>query len=611
VAKFTANITLLPAVPVITVTSPEVGYVDVSVDRGELVSRSITIVNSGLKDLQGVTLTPPTNQTWMVLNLGANTNGTISLPDLMVGGSNTFTVVFAPPADTALGFHQDKIVIRGTNTTATFDVNLYARVTSDQFGAVQFHVDNILGSDVPNATVRLRNTALQVELPSVQTDINGLVTVTNLQEGDWSWQVNAPGHSANVGVIQVIASQTVQVATRLNKSVVTINFSVVPVPFTDRYEIKLEQTFETHVPMPVLVMSPAFMQFDNVKPGFEASYIVTAKNEGLIQMENLTIKGSQSAGATFTPLITYAPVLLPQQTIEIPFHVTYLGTGGQTQQSNPLSDCLPNPLGFMDDIGPFTEGLAALANAEGRCIRDNTLLMCAGAVAMGMRIFGDLTGVLSSVAEQAASYIGCVLGSLLSNFGGIGGGSGPAAATTQQAVQNFQRGGPVCFAADTRVLMADGTSMTIDQIKVGDLVRTGKESENVAHVAEVFELTSSAVRDIEFTWPGGARSDLLRATDEHMFWVDGKGWVEAHALRVGDWLLDDQGRPVQITQTQRYKGALQVYTFRLREDAAFYANGVLVHDMCGFVTAEYGGGGSLPTKMHERRPVALMEGASK
>ena len=45
---------------------------------------------------------------------------------------------------------------------------------------------------------------------------------------------------------------------------------------------------------------------------------------------------------------------------------------------------------------------------------DNTLLMCAGAFAMGMRIIGDLTSVFAGVAEQAASYIGCVLGSLLS-----------------------------------------------------------------------------------------------------------------------------------------------------------------------------------------------------
>ena len=35
----------------------------------------------------------------------------------------------------------------------------------------------------------------------------------------------------------------------------------------------------------------------------------------------------------------------------------------------------------MDFIGPFTDGLRALANAEGRCVKDNTALLLAGAVA--------------------------------------------------------------------------------------------------------------------------------------------------------------------------------------------------------------------------------------
>jgi hypothetical protein len=43
---------------------------------------------------------------------------------------------------------------------------------------------------------------------------------------------------------------------------------------------------------------------------------------------------------------------------------------------------------------------------------------------------------------------------------------------------------------------------------------------------------------------------------------------------------------VRITQNRRIDGPLPVFTFRLREDPAFYANGVLVHDMCGFWTPE-------------------------
>jgi len=227
------------------------------------------------------------------------------------------------------------------------------------------------------------------------------------------------------------------------------------------------------------------------------------------------------------------------------------------------------------------------------------LLLCAGAFAMGMKIFGDVTSVLAGVAEQAASYVGCVLGSLLSNLGaGAGGGAG-GGQTDQQAVQNFVPTGSGCFAAETRVLLADGRFKTIAQIKPGDVVRTGTGRNDVAHVVETMERTSTKAREIRFTWAGSDRktqtagrmpalpeSDSLRTTDEHLFWVDGQGWVEVHGLQVGDWLLDDAARPVRITQNKRIDEPLQVFTFRLREDPAFYANGVLVHDMCGFWTPE-------------------------
>jgi hypothetical protein len=424
---FTANITLLPAVPMVTVVQPDVGYVEVSVDRGTLLSRQVTIMNGGLKDLKGVTILPPTNLTWMALNLPQSPDGIVHLPDLPVGQSNTFTVVFTPPTNAPLGSCQDSLTILGTNASGAFQVNLYARVTSANRGAVQFYVDDILGLDVPNATVRLRNTALQVELPSVQTDINGLVTITNLQEGDWSWQIGAAGHSPNVGVVTVAADQTVSVSSRLNQSLVTVNFSVTPVPYTDTYQITIEQTFETHVPAPVLTLTPTCQQFQDVTPGFQATYIVTVKNEGLIQMEDLEISGDQNGTATMTPLITYVPLLLPQQSVDIPFTFSYLGSNAPAQQGSDLSKCWPKIPGLNSkDYGGFVEGLSALAKAKGRCIKDNTALFLAGATVIAYTAArdalsaGKLAGGLATdaalaVIKEATSSLVCVMETLYVN----------------------------------------------------------------------------------------------------------------------------------------------------------------------------------------------------
>jgi hypothetical protein len=443
---FTASVTLLPAVPMVTVVQPDVGYVEVSVDRGSLLSRQVTIMNGGLEDLKGVSIVPPANISWMVLNLPQAPGGTVPLPDLRVGQSNTFTVVFTPPADAPLGFSQDKLTIQGTNASGTFDVNLYARVTSANHGGVQFYVNDILGLDVPNATARLRNTTLQAESPPVQTDINGLVTVTNLQEGDWSWQVSAAGHSASVGTVTVVPDQTVNVSTRLNQSLVTVNFTVTPVPYTDQYEITIQQSFETHVPAPVLVLSPAYRELD-VTPGYQATLVFTVKNEGLIEMTDLTLTGQQDDVATLTPLITYVPVLLPQQSIDVPFVFTYAGTNAPTQQrvvsnvKKVWSLCgKPGGVGEEQLIEGFLTGLDAIANAKGRCIKDNSLVALAGVAGVTALLVSDSSLKRANKAAKNVGQCACAITMLLTQ-----GASGEInQQVAQMAMQDYQFLGGGC-----------------------------------------------------------------------------------------------------------------------------------------------------------------------
>ncbi|HET7625609.1 MAG TPA: polymorphic toxin-type HINT domain-containing protein, partial [Verrucomicrobiae bacterium] len=580
-ATFTGNITLLPAVPVVSVVQPANGYVEVSVDRGELLSRQVTIVNKGLKDLKGVSIVPPTNVTWMSINLPASSDGTIPLPDLPVGGTNSFTVVFTPPSDVDLGFFQDKLTIQGTNAQSGFDVNLYARVTSSRAGSVQFYVDDILGLDVPNATIRLRNTDLQVELPPVKTDINGLVTVTNLQEGDWSWQVSAPGYSANVGVVSVVPDQTVQTHTRLNKSLVTVNFTVTPVPFSDKYEINIEQTFETHVPIPVLVMTPAYQAFQDVKPGFTATFIATAKNEGLVQMKDLSITGQQTGQATLTPLITYVPVLGPQQSIEIPFVVTYSGTNAPSQQG--LGDAIAGCVGFgnVDTLAGFIEGMAAFAKAYAQCPKDATAITLATSVAVTMQILRDAEEAAENLLSPV-KLLGCILGNLIGPINlGIGIQVGINTAPPQQSTTAFEPGTQGCFSGDTQVLLADGSLKPINQVRAGDVVKSGLSRHEMATVAEVYERNDNTCREIRFALPGQADPDFVQTTDEHLFWEDGKGWLAAAELKIGDWLLNSSGQRVRVISNKRLPGSHKVYTLKLLGDTAFYANGLLVHDLCG------------------------------
>jgi hypothetical protein len=581
-ASFRGAISLLPAVPVLTVAEPASGYVEVSLDRGALVSRNVTIVNNGLREMQGVEVVPPPNVRWMQVNLPQSADGRLRLPDMAVGDSQTFSVVFTPPADVAMDNYHDVITLKGSNTTQEFPVHLYALVTSAQRGSVQFFVDNILGQIVPNATVRLRNTLLQTELPPVLTDERGLVTIDSLQEGRWSWQVNAPGHSSSVGTVEIVPDQTQHVTTRLSKSLVTVTFRVEPVPYTDRYEIRIEQTFETRIPAPVLVLDPVNVHYDNVHTGFDTNFVVTGRNQGLIEMQDVEIRPASAGGGQLIPLITYFPVLRPQETIEIPYRTVYLGPDdGVTVETQCGSG------GFVG-ISRDVIAMQSVVSAQYRLVTDSSMVTTAQGVWVSLAIYRTITAVVRPIeffSSMASCFAQQVSGGNYGgggSFGGGGGGGGGYSGPTPHTFADFTFTGPECFAAGTLVTMSDGTRKAIEDIRVNDVVRSGSRSGENSAVTEVYTKTAAKARALSFQpLMGAAREEELLTTDEHLFWVDGRGWVEARNLKAGEWLITESGSRAELKSNETRAGPIRFHTLRAHEHHAFYANGILVHDLCG------------------------------
>jgi len=573
-ATLTANVSLLPAVPVINVVNPPAGYVETHVNRGDQVSSQVTFQNVGLTTLKGITIQPPTNLTWMSVNLPVSTNGQITLPDLPQGQSNTFTVVFTPPASLPLAQYQDYLLLKATNLNLPYRINLYGLVTSEQTGSVQFRVEDYLGNNIDGATVRLQNNLLQSSAGPFLTDSNGLVTITNLMEGVWNWQASAPGCSPAAGTVNITAGQAAYLNPVLIRSLVTVNFTVVPVPFTDQYEIQVEQTFETFVPVPELVMSPPYTTLKNVSPGFQATINITVQDAGLIKISDVSITGQQTAQATMTPLITYIPELAPQQSVTVPFVVTYSGNNAPQQQA--LSDCLPG--GSGDLAAAFAAGIAALANGQGMCPANAQIIRLAGQAALAFYVFQQIPTSFGDVLGYVASAVGCLIGQL---FNGAGDGSGGGGGTgEQQAGQVVLPEGGGCFTLETPVLMADGTSKPIGEIHTNDVVRSGSRMENRATVEGVYFTDSDSIEEIDLAGLSGAAATIL-ATREHFFWVDGHGWRSVTELRVGDWVFDSDDHRVQISAIKKMNEKRRVCTLKLSEACSFYANNILVHDLCG------------------------------
>src|SRR5208282_5070919 len=98
---------------------------------------------------------------------------------------------------------------------------------------------------------------------------------------------------------------------------------------------------------------------NNVAPGFQATYTVNVQNKGLIQMENCTIAGVQDGVVSYEPLITYIPLVLPQQIISVPYTIIYYGSNGPTQQGG-IQGCLGAGISGAAFSNPFYSAYAGV-----------------------------------------------------------------------------------------------------------------------------------------------------------------------------------------------------------------------------------------------------------
>ncbi|GAA0921153.1 hypothetical protein Vau01_103230 [Virgisporangium aurantiacum] len=114
------------------------------------------------------------------------------------------------------------------------------------------------------------------------------------------------------------------------------------------------------------------------------------------------------------------------------------------------------------------------------------------------------------------------------------------------------------FAAGTRVLMADGSTKPIEQVRVGDRVAAADPETGEKGARTV---TATIVGDGEKTLIDvkvGDRGAVITATHGHPVWVDDDGradtvagrWIDARELRTGQWLKTSDGRLVQVAGTQ-------------------------------------------------------------
>lgn len=169
----------------------------------------------------------------------------------------------------------------------------------------------------------------------------------------------------------------------------------------------------------------------------------------------------------------------------------------------------------------------------------------------------------------------------------------------------------VWFAGDTNVLVGydeNGQPITkrIEDVQVGDLVLARDQNDETGELAlqevtRVYSRQTDHLRIITYIDENG-QAEVIRTTDEHPFWVEGRGWTPAGELTAGMVLGDPDGPgggtlTVVSSIREEHPEGITVYNFELAsghtyfvEDGSDAAVWAWVHNKCQVSLAHYLGG---------------------
>ena len=171
-----------------------------------------------------------------------------------------------------------------------------------------------------------------------------------------------------------------------------------------------------------------------------------------------------------------------------------------------------------------------------------------------------------------------------------------ATGTREVAVKIAKQG--MCFVEGTPILMGDNTLKAIEQIKVGDLVVSREDKTNVTMTKRVTDtIKRQAPATIVLTF---ANNEKIETTEEHPFYVEGKGFVKAGELGIGTSIVTRAGPSLRVLDVEKKTTPTFVYNFTVEDFHTYFVgkNKLWVHnDYCGLAViiqhtwnSKFGGG---------------------
>lgn len=286
--EITIDYTLSEAAPVLS-ASPS--FIETGVGLEEKVSETLELENTGLDDLNAgrvelVTTEGSPAPDWV--RLLTNTE----LGDMEVGDSQELRVRVAPNAQTSEGNYEFVLRASGDNLE-TREFPVFVTVTQSGEGDAFFHVsdiytatldeDNQIIPGLEDARIELQNEQVLSETYTLETDVNGEATFENIPAGRYRYRASAFDHESKSGRIWVKPGVTQSENVFLMNSVVNIEWSTREIALEDSYEIEIDATYETDVPVAVVVFEPLSVQLPVMEKGDVFQGELTLENHGLIR----------------------------------------------------------------------------------------------------------------------------------------------------------------------------------------------------------------------------------------------------------------------------------------------------------------------------------------
>lgn len=322
--------------PVLYVT-PQ--WLDLALVSGKSLVKSVTITNKGNGAWKDVTLGLPTTP-WIKVTTP------LDLGTVAPGESRTIDLLFLPPPTQPTGVVTDTLWMFSANHQ-DIPLNMTLEVTSADKGQVLAKVTNYVyaltapDTPVPGATVTLQSQTLVALKLTGTTGPDGTVLFENVPSGPYKYIVQAAGFQTvdsaslgtEAGAVKVEGGGLALVEVALVESFVDVGWSVTPTTVQDEYDIDIETTFETKVPVPVLNIVPAQQQF-SIYPGSSQTGQLEIVNIGLVSAWNVALNFTQSSYLDLQLATTVIPEVKAQSSVIVPFTIAL-----KTHGSPPPESC--------------------------------------------------------------------------------------------------------------------------------------------------------------------------------------------------------------------------------------------------------------------------------